>query len=331
MRANALAHPNIALVKYWGKRDLEYNLPAAGSLSMTLDGLETKTTVEFDESLGRDRFELDGKIVEKGRKYDRVVDFLEVVREQASHGASARVRSANNFPTSAGLASSASGFAALALAATEAAGLEWTPRALSALARRGSGSAARSVFGGFVEMLPGQDDDPRSAHATEIAPPDAWDLRCLVAITAFGEKQIGSTEGMEQTRQTSPYYSEWLASVDDDLRVARKAVRNRDFDELATVSERSCLRMHASAMAADPGLLYWHGRTVELIHRVREARREGLRVFFTIDAGPHVKVFCPASEVDAARGLLEEASQVERIIVASPGGPAHTISDAEAP
>jgi diphosphomevalonate decarboxylase len=320
MKARAVAHPNIALVKYWGKRDRELNLPAAGSLSVTLAGLETSTEVAFGREPGDDVIELDGERLDADdRRHARVSSFLDLVRARAGLETSARVRSRNDFPTGAGLASSASGFAALALAATSAADLELDPPALSRLARRGSGSAARSILGGFVEMRAGRAPDGSDAYAVNCAPPDHWELRCLIAVTRRGSKDLGSTAGMLRTERTSPYYAAWVEEAAAAIAAARAAVGARDFSELTSIAEASCLRMHASAMAAEPGILYWNGATVELIHRVRRARRAGLEVFFTIDAGPHVKVFCTIEARDEARALLEEVPGVLEIIEASPG------------
>jgi diphosphomevalonate decarboxylase len=327
MQATAVAHPNIALVKYWGKRNVEHNLPAAGSVSLTLGGLETRTTVSFDDSLEEDMLELDGQVFDVGSKYERVSRFLDLVRHRSGLKTAARVVSQNDFPTGAGLASSASGFAALALAATRAAGMEISDRELSVLARRGSGSAARSIFGGFVKMNPGTRDDGQDAFAESIAETDHWDLRCIIAVTARGEKSVGSTEGMTRTHQTSPFYEPWIQSVPQDIESARAAIEQRNFDELARIAEASCLRMHASAMAAEPGIVYWNGTTVELMHRVRRARKSGLPVFFTIDAGPQVKVFCPESAQEECETLLGETDGVHEVIATYPGQGARLIDE----
>lgn len=342
MKATALAHPNIALVKYWGKRDLAYNLPGAGSLSLTLGGLATRTCVEFDPALEADQLQLDAEEIVGGAKLERVSAFLDLVRAHAGMSTRARVRTKNDFPTGAGLASSASGFAALALAASRAAGLDLSPRELSILARRGSGSAARSIFGGFVEMNDGvfefaEDGDKLettspeaasdAAYARPIAPASHWDLRCLIAVTSAGEKDVGSTEGMVRTQKTSPYYKQWIATVAPDIERAARAVNARDFAALAEVAEGSCLRMHASALGAEPGILYWNATTVELIHAVRQARAGGLAVFFTIDAGPQVKVFCPADARDACHALLAARAGVRQILEAYPGEGARLCED----
>ncbi|MFU8807076.1 MAG: diphosphomevalonate decarboxylase [Bradymonadaceae bacterium] len=325
MKATARAHPNIALVKYWGKRDLPLNLPAAGSLSLTLAPLKTETTVHFDAALSEDHVEMNDQVLTRGSKKARIATFLDRVRNLSGTSHFARVVTTNDFPTAAGLASSASGFAALAVAATAAAGLEPTPTELSILARIGSGSAARSLFGGYVEMVPGTLPDGSDCYACQVAPENHWDLRCLIAVTAEGEKALGSTEGMLQTMETSPFYKDWIRSVPTDLDEARHAIAEQDFDHLAIVAERSCLRMHASALAADPGILYWNATTTRLIHRIRKARQDGLQLFFTIDAGPHVKVFCPARERTACETILRQVDGVLDVLSTRPGPGAHLI------
>lgn len=317
----AIAHPNIALVKYWGKRDAALNLPAAGSLSVTLAGMQTRTSVTFEPELGDDEISLDGERA-TGRPAARVSQFLDLVRSRAGIDTSARVTSTNDFPTAAGLASSASGFAALALAATRAAGLELSPEELSVLARRGSGSAARSLFGGYVEMKPGSLADGTDAHAVAVADEEAFPLTCLVAVTVQGPKKVSSTVGMNHTMETSPYYDAWIATVAPAIVAAKEAIAAGDFDALAAVAEASCLQMHASAIAADPGVLYWRGVTVDLIHRVRDLRADGTGAFFSIDAGPHVKVFARPGDVGEVKAALREVDGVVDIIEASIGGPA---------
>jgi len=321
----ALAGTNIALVKYWGKRGGTLNLPAAGSLSLTLRELDTRTTVRFGgapeasrSAAARDRVVLNGQEAdEKTRR--RVGAFLDLVRARARLDEPAEVVTENSVPTAAGLASSASGFAALALAASRAAGLSLPPDELSALARQGSGSAARSIFGGFVEMRPGVKEDGSDAHAIPLLSEDAWPLRMVVAVTSEGPKAIGSTEAMQRTAATSPYYRGWIDSVDGDLRDARAAIAERDLPRLGAVAERSALRMHACALAADPAILYWSAATMAAMHTVRDLRARGIAAFFTIDAGPHVKVLCEAAQASVVASALAATPGVLRIIVASPG------------
>jgi diphosphomevalonate decarboxylase len=324
----ARAGTNIALVKYWGKRDAALNLPAAGSLSLTLAELGTTTRVSFSGPGQQDQVSLDGAPADP-RFAARVSRFLDLVRGQAQLQAPAVVSTTNTVPTAAGLASSASGFAALALAASRAAGLELSPAALSVLARRGSGSAARSIFGGLAEMEAGRAADGSDACAHPLLGAGDWDLRLVVAITVSGAKAIGSTQAMDHTAATSPYYAAWLASVPGDLAAARAAIAARDLPALGIVVERSALRMHASSMAADPAILYWAPATVAVLHAVAaERKRAGLCAFATIDAGPHVKVLCRAPDAAAVTALLATVPGVQRTLVASPGEGA-TVTEVE--
>jgi diphosphomevalonate decarboxylase len=322
----AIAGTNIALVKYWGKRDAALNLPAAGSLSLTLADFGTETTVRFAPDAaapdGRDQVRFGGEPAEP-RFADRVLRFLDLVRERAGLDLPAEVVTTSTVPTAAGLASSAAGFAALALAASHAAGLDLSPTELSALARRGSGSAARSIFGGFVEMATGTRVDGSDAVARQIADEKYWDVRLGVAITATGEKAIGSTAAMDATARTSPYYPAWLASVPADLDEARAAVRDRDLFRLGTVAERSATRMHACALAADPHILYWNPATLAAIATVKELRRGGTAAYFTVDAGPHVKVLCGAADVPRVAAALAATPGVMRFLALAPGPGAH--------
>jgi len=326
--ATAVAGTNIALVKYWGKRDASLNLPAAGSLSLTLDGLGTRTSVRFSDALAADRLTLNGAEAD-ARATARATRFLDRVRARARLNARAEVASDNSMPTASGLASSASGFAALAVAATRAAGLSLSPAELSELARLGSGSAARSIFGGFVEMARGERADGADAVAAPVPGGALWtDVRLVIAVTSNAAKAIGSTEAMERTARTSPYYAPWIASVPADLTEARAAVAARDLPGLGAVAERSALRMHASAMAADPGILYWTAPTLAAIETVRALRAAGLAVFFTIDAGPHVKALCAAADAPAVSDALLRTSGVLRTVVAAPGRGAEVVEAA---
>ena len=306
----ARAGANIALIKYWGKRDVQLNLPAAGSLSITLAGLETQTTLTADASLERDELVLDGRPVDA----NRVGRFLDLVRDLAGEGPFCRVESRNSFPTGAGLASSASAFAALAKAANRLFDLDLSQSRLSELARRGSGSAARSIFGGFVEMHAGIEPDGSDCVASPLLAAADWPLEVVVAITDTEAKKISSTEGMTRTMQTSPYYPAWVESVSDDLQDARSAISGRDFEKLADIAEFSALKMHASALAARPGLLYWNGATVACMQRVRELRDEGIGVFFTIDAGPQVKAVCESDSARRVSAVLEAVPGVRQVI-----------------
>lgn len=323
----AVAGANIALVKYWGKRDGVMNLPAAGSLSLTLKELGTRTTVRFGEQLGpRDRLRLNGQEPDDTTRA-RIVSFLDLIRAYAGTDARAEVVSENSVPTAAGLASSASGFAALALAGSRAAGLALTPEQLSVLARRGSGSAARSIFGGFAAMSAGTSPDGSDAHASPIPEGDGWSLRLIVAVTAEGPKRLSSTAAMERTERTSPYYDAWVTSVPRDLVEARAAIAERDLPRLGALGERNALRMHASALAADPPILYWTPATLAAMETVRGLREQGISAYFTIDAGPHVKVLCTAGAAPQVEAAMSATPGVLRTYVTSPGRGARVLQE----
>lgn len=325
-RATALAHPNIALVKYWGKRDDALNLPASGSLSITLDGLRTRTSVRFDTVLGEDDIVLNGR--RDAAESHKISAFLDLLRERAGVATRARVVSDNDFPTGAGLASSASGFAALAVAADRALGTAFDPSALSRLARRGSGSAARSIFGGFVEMAAGTRADGEDAFATPLLDTGAWPLTVAIAITARIAKSTSSRVGMDLSRRTSPFYRQWIATGAGDLDAARDAVRTRDFDKLADVGEASCLAMHAVMLSTRPGLIYWNGATVECMQRVRGLReRDGLGVFFTIDAGPQVKAVCLSHAAPQVTDALRDVPGVQAVMLSGLGQGARVVEE----
>lgn len=298
--ATARAGANIALVKYWGKRDARLNLPAAGSLSITLADLVTETTVRLAPELSVDEFRLDGQTADAAA-VSRVLDLL-----RPPAGSRCRVESRNNFPTGAGLASSASGFAALVVAGAEVFASNLGPRELSMVARRGSGSAARSLFGGFCQMHAGTLPSGEDCYAEGLFEMAHWPLEVVVAITDRGQKPVSSRDGMNRTMATSPYYPAWVDSVPGDLTLARRAIADRDFEALVAVAESSALKMHASALAASPGLIYWNAATVACLHRVRELRAGGAPVLFTVDAGPQVKAVClPEAAEQVAQGLAE--------------------------
>jgi len=323
MKSRVRARANIALIKYWGKADAELNTPAVGSISVTLEGLWSDTEVEFDSGLAADTLLLDGE--SRPAQLERVSRSLDLLRQLAGVHTRARVTTANNFPTGAGLASSASGFAALSAAAAQALKLDLSPRELSIVARQGSGSAARSIFGGYVEMHAGSAADGRDSFAEPLLSAENWPLVCVIAITERGEKETGSRSGMEQSASTSPYYPAWVATSEDDLRVGRAAVLAQDFDSLVEIAEHSCLKMHAAAMANKPPLIYWNPATLACMHAVRSLRADGLPVFFTIDAGPQLKAICEAGAQPAVVDALRSVTGVEDVIVSGLGPGVETL------
>ncbi|MGE0788510.1 MAG: diphosphomevalonate decarboxylase [Sandaracinaceae bacterium] len=315
--ATAIARANIALAKYWGKSDSRLNLPAVPSVSLTLDPLVTETTVTFDGALDRDVFELDGTEA-LGGELRRVTAMLDEVRALSGVWERARVVSVNHFPTAAGLASSASGFAALAGAASRAAGLDEGLHVLSARARRASASAARSVFGGIVKLPAGEPGDD-GLSAVEVAGPDHWDLRVVVAVTATGRKPIGSRDAMEESKSGSPYYDAWVAQSFESERRITDALLARDFSTLAPLVERSFLAMHAVAMTNTQAVIYWQPGSVAALHRIRALRADGLDVCATMDAGPHVKAICTAQHAAQVQAALDETEGVQRTLLTRVG------------
>jgi diphosphomevalonate decarboxylase len=314
----AQAFSNIAFIKYWGDRDPSQHIPSNGSISMNLDGLFTRTQVTFDPGLADDRLVLNHR-VSRGPALARVSAMLDRVRQMAGVNLCARVESANNFPTGTGIASSASAFAALALAASQAAGLDFEESELSRLARTGSGSACRSVPGGFVEWQAGNDDE--DSYAVSIAPQDYWDLVDCVAITSKQPKSIGSREG-HQSANSSPFQKARLLDAPRRLDICRKAILERDFESFARIVELDSNMMHAVMMSSSPGLFYWEPATLAVMKAVHEWRKNGLPVCYTIDAGPNVHVLCLGSANHQVSQQLREMDGVHEVLVASPGGPA---------
>jgi diphosphomevalonate decarboxylase len=292
----AQAQPNIALVKYWGKRDIAKNLPAVGSVSITLDTLYSRMSVEFLDEPGVDEFLFDG--VANTEMLPRVSDCIDLI---AGKGRSAaRIRSETNFPVAAGLASSASAFAALVLATFDSLGRTADTLTMARIAGSVSGSAARSFYGGFVELSVGKDD----IDVRPIAEADDWPLRVVVAITEAGPKPQSSGEAMIRGADTSPFYDSWVERQADDLDAAREAIRRQDFEHLAAVSEHNCLKMHTVMWTSRPPIVYWNDATIASMETVRELQKKSVPVFFTIDAGPQLKAICLPSAEEAVREAL---------------------------
>ena len=326
--ATALAHPNIALAKYWGKLEHGHNLPAVPSISLTLDGLATRTRVSVEPSLAADVLFIGGQAA-SDRERERASRLCDLVFRPAPGRPrpSVRIESENDFPTAAGLASSASAFAALAVAADAVFAVGRTRAELSDFARRTSASAGRSLFGGFVELPAGGGSDAADVAlpAVELAAADHWPVAIVVAVTTEGKKAVGSTEGMLHTARTSPYYQAWVASAPSVCDRVRSAVLSRDLAALGEAAEESALAMHAAALAARPGVIYWNGTTVDIMAAVRAERAAGVPAYFTIDAGPHVKVLCPGDRAADIARHLGALPGVLRTITARPGQGARVV------
>lgn len=317
-KATAFAHPNIAFIKYWGVVDSETNIPANGSISMNLAGLHSQTTVEFNPELPSDNLTLNGKPV-YGVGLDRVIKVLDVIRNLAKTQLKAQINSQNNFPTGSGIASSASGFAALAVASSHAAGLQLSEKELSTIARIGSGSACRSIPGGFVEWHAG--DNHSSSFAQQIAPLHHWDLADCVVILSKSHKDVGSNAG-HLLATSSPYQFTRVADARRRIDLCREAILNKDFEALAFVMELDSNMMHAVMTTSSPPLFYYEPTTLSIIKFVKELRKQGFAAAYTIDAGPNVHVICQQSNLAEIKSKLLSLPGVHDVLSATPGGPA---------
>ncbi|MCO4768512.1 MAG: diphosphomevalonate decarboxylase [Deltaproteobacteria bacterium] len=302
MRGTASACSNIALIKYWGKRDFTDNIPLNGSLSMTLSQATTTTTVIWDDTLSQDEIYLDGERVLDGRGL-RVSRYLDRIRADY-YRMPARVASMNSFPAGTGIASSASGFAALATAAFAAMGEEMpSDTEMTRWARRGSGSACRSIHGGFVEWLPGTSD--ADSTAVQLAGEDFWDLRDLVVLVSRAPKAISSSEG-HKIATRHPFMAARQELLPARMLATKGAVAARDLMTLGALVEQEALEMHAIMMSGQPAALYMQPGTLKLLHAIRAWREDGLPVFFTLDAGPNVHVLCESRDAPEVRARIEQ-------------------------
>ncbi|NDJ61213.1 MAG: diphosphomevalonate decarboxylase [Chloroflexi bacterium] len=314
-QATARAHPNIAFIKYWGNIDDDLRLPANPSLSMNLDGLHAETTVTWRDDLAADQLTLHGQ-VEGGAALERVSTHLERLRERLGLRNHADVVSTNNFPMGAGIASSAAAFAALTVAAVGAAGAAISERELTTLARLGSGSASRSVPGGFVAWR--MSATHTDSYAESIAPPDHWDLVDVIAVVSQAHKAVGSTQG-HRSAATSDLQAARVAGAEARLAQCQQAILSRDFAALADVVEHDSNLMHAIMMTSRPPLFYWLPPTLTIMAAVRAWRTEGLQVCYTLDAGPNVHCICVRSDAERVSERLRALSGVVDVRVAAPG------------
>lgn len=301
---------NIAFIKFWGKKDPKINIPFNDSFSMNLSDCFTITTTEFNQKYKSDQICIDGKNVE-GSKRDRVIRILDIVRKKANINLCARVVSTNNFPSDAGIASSASGFSALALSASSAAGLNLNKKELSILARMGSGSACRSISDGFGLWKKGKNND--SSYAIQLAPSDFWDLRDIVAIVSKGKKGVGSTEGHELAT-TSPYFKTRLKNLPKKIRKIKSAFLSKDFEAFGQLLEAEAIDLHMMAMTSQPPVFYWNEGTMQVVQNVFKLREGGLKCYFTMDAGPNVHVICLGKDAVKIEKVLSKLSGVYSLI-----------------
>ena len=317
LQATADAGANIALIKYWGARDAALNVPLNDSVSVTLDVTRTITTVTFSPAFSEDTLSIDGVPASEAAR-QRVSRHLDLLRARAGVAWRARVVSRNTFPMGVGIASSASAFAALTVAAARALGLDMDARELSRLARRGSGSAARSIYGGYVWWHAGRDD--ASSYAEQLAPPEHWALRDVIVIVEREEKAVSSAEG-HRLAHTSPFLAARLDLVKANLPRVRQAILARDLATLGPIMEVDALAMHFVMMSSSPPLFYWAPATVEVIKAVHRWRAAGLMVYFTIDAGPNVHLICEEERVEEVKRAARDLPCALDLMAAPGPGP----------
>ncbi|EMF0048088.1 diphosphomevalonate decarboxylase [Enterococcus hirae] len=321
-KGKARAYTNIALIKYWGKKNESLILPMNNSLSLTLDAFYTETEVSFSEAYTEDQFYLDNQLQdEKATK--KISTFLDIVREKAGTTKKAKVISQNFVPTAAGLASSASGLAALTGACNEALKLGLDDQALSRLARRGSGSACRSIFGGFVEWEKGHDDQSSYAHPISS---DGFEDHLAMVFLLLNEqkKDVSSRDGMRRTVETSSFYQGWLDSVEADLYQLKQAIKTKNFQLLGETMEQNGLKMHGTTLAARPPFTYWSPDSLKAMQAVRDLRNQGIPCYFTMDAGPNVKVLVQKDHLDKVKTAFSDLFSSQQVISAF-AGPGMTI------
>ncbi len=315
MKFTAIAPSNIAFIKYWGKKDETLRLPENGSLSMCLSNLLTTTTVEFDKKYKEDEIIING--VKEKNENNRAIKHLDRVRELSKSKLKAKVVTVNNFPSSTGLSSSASGFAALSLAASKAAGLNLSEKDLSILARQGSGSACRSIPDGFVEWLDGDTSD--TSYAVSLFPPDWWDIVDIVAVVNVGKKDVPTTQGMKLTR-TSPLFKTRLKNIKQKLETAKRLLKEKDFIQFGELLEAEALELHAIMLTSQPSLIYWTPGTLRIMKLVKEWRKEGLSVYFTINTGQDIHLICEQKNIKKVEEKLKKIKEINKIIVNYPSG-----------
>ncbi len=320
-KATGSANANIAFIKYWGNRDAVRRVPLNDSVSMNLDHATTTTTVEFDPALSDDAVVVNNAEANEAT-HARVAAHLDRVRSLAKIETKARVASQNTFPTGTGMASSASAFAALTVAATCAAGLTLGERDLSKLARQASGSACRSIPAGFVEWITGSDAD--NSYAVSFAPPDHWDLRDVIAVVSTDEKRVGSTEG-HAAALSSPFLAERLNALPVRLHRVRRALLARDLALLGPAIEEEAIELHLIAMTSHPPIFYWSPGMVRVIQAMQHWRADGLAVYFTLDAGPNVHLICEGKDAEQVAALARDVQDVQQVMINAPGGAAKIV------
>lgn len=303
------ASSDIALVKYWGKKDEVLRLPENGSVSLILAGLDTVTTVEFNDKLIHDEVIIQGES-EEGEA-GRVSKHLDRIRKLAGIEIFAKVVSQNTFPKGTGLSSSGSGFAALTIAACKAIGLDLNEKEMSILARQGSGTACRCVCGGIVEWKDGEASD--TSYSQTIFPADHFDIRDVVAVVDEGKKITSSTQG-HTTAGTSLFIRERQRLIVAKIESVKSAIATKDFNLLGELVEAEALEFHSILLTSQPPMIAWYPGTVEVMLAVQTMRRDGIRAYFTINTGFNVHVLTLPEFEDSVKDKLSLLPLVKKTI-----------------
>lgn len=323
MKATAVAPANIAFIKYWAKADPVLRVPQNNSISMNLSDLFSTCTVEFNEKFTKDQITFLGEEVVTENELKRISEALDRVRNLKNISPKARIVTKNNFPKATGIASSASGFAALTLAALAALDIKLEEKELSRLARLASGTACRSIPDGFVEWEKGT--GPDDSYASQIFPPDYWQVCDVVAIVTDKMKKVGSTEG-HTLAVTSPFYKARLEGIDEKLSEIKKFMKAKDFSKFGKLIEDEALNMHAICLTCAPPLLYWEPTTIAIMKKIIEWRENGeLEAYFTIDAGPTVHAICEHKNAETLKSKLTKIEGVRQVIVNTPARGAYLV------
>lgn len=322
MKSTAIAPSNIAFIKYWGRKDEALRLPENGSLSMNLSELRTTTTVEFSSAYTVDFIEING--IQEPTEGSRAIVHLDRVRALANIHDFARVVTKNNFPTGTGLSSSASGFAALTVAACGAAGVSLSEKELSILARQGSGSACRSIPDGFVEWMDGDTSD--TSYAVSLYPPEYWDIVDVVAVVSEGRKDVPTSAGQKRV-ETSPFFPVRKAHMKEKLAHAKEFLAEKNFSALGELMEAEALEMHAVMLTSQPSLIYWTTGTLTIMKLTKKWRSEGLPVYFTINTGQDIHLMCEQKNADALVQKLHDVPDVAQVIVNKPSQGARLVGE----
>ncbi len=321
-KATAVGPSNIAFTKYWGRKDEILRLPENGSVSMCLSNLLTTTTVEFSPSLKQDEIIINGGGLEEGHgpeeskgEAERIVKHLDRVRKLANLNQKAKVVSNNNFPSGTGLSSSASGFAALTLAASAAAGLKLSEKELSILARQGSGSACRSIPSGFVEWLDG--DTSETSYAVQIFPSNFWAIADVVGVVSEGKKEVPTSVGQESA-QSSPFIPLRLSRMKEKNEQVKKLIKEKNFTSFGEFIEAEALELHTIMLTQRPALIYWTPGTLRIMKLVSHWRADGIPVYFTINTGQDIHLICEEENIHKVQKKLEHLEEVKDIIINTP-------------